>query len=207
MRNVILGMMTTLNGRLDQPFEWLDGVGDDLYRRINETAKTSDTLLVGRTTYDEMVAYWPSALESGEGTENNRVMAQHMHDTEKLVISRSGARALEPWHNSAQVVAESDAALTQFIGTLKAKAGGDIHLSGGAGLAQSMVRLGLVDAFNFYVFPTVSPGMAWFGEVIDKRDLDLASATAFKSGVVGLSYRAKGAIDMGAPVRFTELLS
>ena len=207
MRQVILGMMTTLNGRLDQPFEWVDGVGDDLYRRINETARASDTLLVGRTTYDEMAAYWPGALASGEGTDSNRAMAQHMHDTEKLVISRSGSRALEPWHNARQVVADSDAALVQFIGTLKAKEGGDIHLSGGAGLAQSMVRLGLVDAFNFYVFPTVSPGMAWFGEVADKRDMELVSATAFESGVVGLSYRAKRAIDMGAPVRFTELLS
>jgi dihydrofolate reductase len=207
MRNVTLGMMTTLNGRLDQPFEWVDEVSDDLYRRLNETAKASDTLLVGRTTYDEMVAYWPSALASGEGTESNRAMAQHMHDTEKLVISRSGARPLAPWHNSAQVVANSDQALTQFIGALKAKPGGDIHLSGGAGLAQSMVRLGLVDTFNFYVFSTVSPGKTWFGEIMGKRDVELVSATAFEGGVVGLSYRAKGAIDMGAPVRFTELLS
>lgn len=207
MRNVVLGMMTTLNGRLDQPFEWVDGVGDDLYRQLNDNAKSSDTLLVGRTTYDEMVAYWPGALASGEGTESNRAMARHMHDTEKLVISRSGTRALQPWHNSRQVVADSDNALVQFITDLKAKAGGDIHLSGGAGLAQSMVRLGLVDMFNLFVFPTVSPGMAWFGALADKRDMDLVRVQAFESGVVGLSYRARGLADLGNPSRFTELLT
>ncbi|MGB3338309.1 MAG: dihydrofolate reductase family protein [Devosia sp.] len=207
MRNVVLGMMTTLNGRLDQPFEWVDGVGDDLYRQINDNAKSSDTLLVGRITYDEMVAYWPGALASGEGTESNRAMARHMHDTEKLVISRSGARALQPWHNSRQIVADSDGALVQVITDLKAREGGDIHLSGGAGLAQSMVRLGLVDMFNLFVFPTVSPGMAWFGDVADKRDMDLIRVQAFESGVVGLSYRVRGLTDLGAPVRFTELLT
>lgn len=206
MRQVILGMMTTLNGRLDQPFEWVDAVGDDLYRHINQQAATSDTLLVGRTTYDEMVGYWPGALASGEGTDSNRAMARHMHDTEKLVISRSGSRALEPWHNSRQVVVESDAALIRFIDDLKGRAGGDIHLSGGAGLARSMVRLGLVDAFNFYVFPTVSPGVSWFADIADKRDMVLSKATAFTGGVVGLSYATRIAADMGAPERFTELL-
>ncbi|WP_240232313.1 dihydrofolate reductase family protein [Devosia lacusdianchii] len=207
MRKLVLGMMTTLNGRLDQPLEWIGGVGDDLYRQINANAKTSDTLLVGRTTYDEMVAYWPSALASGEGTDSNQQMARHMHDTEKLVISRSGSRPLEWWHNARQVVAEDDAALVAFIAELKAKPGGDIHLSGGAELARSMVRLGLVDRFNLFVFPTVSPGASWFGELAEKRDMVLVETRAFESGVMGLSFEPRAPIDMGAPVRFTELLT
>lgn len=206
MRNLILSMMTTLNGRLDAPFEWVDTVGEDHYGRINERAATSDTLLVGRTTYDEMVAYWPQALATGEGTASNQVMARHMHDVEKLVISRSGSRPLANWHKARQVAADSDAALGAFIGTLKAQPGGDIHLAGGARLAQSLVRLGLVDAYYLYVFPTVSPGLGWFAELTAKYDLELTGLERFESGVVGLTYRARAAKDMGAPERFTELL-
>ncbi|MCR6670438.1 dihydrofolate reductase family protein [Devosia ginsengisoli] len=207
MRKVILGMMTTLNGRLDSPFEWVDAVGDDVYRQINENAATSDTMLIGRTTYDEMVAYWPGTLASGEGTASNQAMARHMHDIEKLVISRSGSRALEPWHRARMVTAADDAALVGFITELKAQEGGDIHLSGGAGLVQSMVRLGLVDRFNFFVFPTVSPGAAWFGDLTEKRDMNVVDVKPYDSGVVGLSLEPRAQLDMGAPQRFTELLS
>ncbi|WP_082555338.1 dihydrofolate reductase family protein [Devosia sp. Root635] len=207
MRNVMLGMMTTLNGRLDSPFEWVDAVGDDVYRRINENAKTSDTMLVGRTTYDEMVAYWPGTLASGEGTGSNQTMARHMNEVEKLVISRSGSRPLEPWHKARMVTTADDAALVAFITELKAKPGGNIHLSGGASLVQSMVRLGLVDRFTFYVFPTVSPGAAWFGEVAEKRDMTVMGVETFDKGVVGLTLEPRAPLDMGAPQRFTELLS
>lgn len=207
MRKIILGMMTTLNGRLDSPFEWVDAVGDDVYRQINENAETSDTMLIGRTTYDEMVAYWPETLASGEGTGSNQTMARHMHDIEKLVISRSGARALEPWHKARMVTAADDAALVRFITELKAQPGGDIHLSGGASLAQSMVRLGLVDRFNFFMFPTVSPGAVWFADLADKRDMVVVSVRAYASGIVGLSLEPGAQLDMGAPERFTELLS
>lgn len=34
MRKLVFQMMTTLNGRLDNPFGWVTGVGDDQYRAI-----------------------------------------------------------------------------------------------------------------------------------------------------------------------------
>lgn len=94
MRKIVLQVMTTLNGRLDQPFEWVRGVCEDQYQRIEQLYATYDTVLVGRTTYEEMAAYWPSALRDGEGTETNRRMARRMNDYKKLVFSKSGQHAL-----------------------------------------------------------------------------------------------------------------
>ena len=72
MRKIVLQMMTTLNGRLDDPMAWLHGVRDDQYREIDRIYATYDTVLVGRTTYEEMAAYWPGALSERDGTETNQ---------------------------------------------------------------------------------------------------------------------------------------
>lgn len=206
MRKLVFQMMTTLNGRLDNPFEWVTGVSDDQYRAIETHYQGYDTILVGRTTFDEMASYWPSALESGEGTVSNQRMAQHMHDYRKLVFSRSGARALPDWNNSALVVAADDQALIDSITALKAQSGRDIQLSGGAEFARAVIALGLVDTYHFFVYPTVSAGPSWFGGLQHRHDMALVGATPFDNGVVELTYEARGLIDMGNPQRFTELL-
>ncbi|WP_455854232.1 hypothetical protein [Ensifer canadensis] len=76
MRKIVLQMMTTLNGRLDDPLAWLSSVGDDQYRAIHRLYATYDTVLVGRVTYEEMASYWPGALSEDVGTETNRKMAR-----------------------------------------------------------------------------------------------------------------------------------
>lgn len=206
MRRLVLQMMTTLNGRLDSPFEWVTGVSDDQYRAIEAHYQTYDTILVGRNTADEMIAYWPSALESGEGTQSNQRMAQHMHDYRKLVFSCSG-RALPAWNNAELVVTADDEALAARITALKKEAGRDIQLSGGSEFARAVIALGLVDVYRFFVYPTVAAGPSWFGGLRHKHDMALVSATSFENGVVELTYEARGLIDMGSPQRFTELLA
>jgi dihydrofolate reductase len=73
---------------------------------------------------------------------------------------------------------------------LKAWPGGDIHLSGGAKLAQPLVRLGLVDEYRFFVFPVYSPGKCWFDELLQQATLDLTRSTAFDNGAVAIYGRA-----------------
>ncbi|MGH6645197.1 MAG: hypothetical protein ACRED3_21125 [Bradyrhizobium sp.] len=58
---------------------WVHEVADDQYRAIDRIYATYDTVLVGRTTYEEMAAYWPGALPEGSGTETNQTMARRMH--------------------------------------------------------------------------------------------------------------------------------
>ena len=40
-------MMTTLNGRLDDPGAWVTGIPDDLYAEIDRVYESFDTILVG----------------------------------------------------------------------------------------------------------------------------------------------------------------
>lgn len=189
MRKVVLQMMTTMNGRLDDPFAWIGGVSDDLYREIDRVYETFDTILVGRTTYDEMVSYWPEAGNEAGASATTKSMARKMNTYKKFVLSSGKTKASLAWNNSEQVPVRSDEDLMQFIRDLKAQTGGDIHLSGGARLAQTFIRLGLVDEYNFFVHPVVSAGMTWFDPIAEKCDMDLVSATTHEHGVVGLVYK------------------
>ena len=186
MRKLVMQMMTTLNGRLDHPEEWVPGIPDDLYAEIDRIYDSFDAVLVGRTTALEMAEYWPGAETDPDGSEISRSMARKMNTYKKYVFTRGG----EPldWSNTELVPVEDDDALLAFVEALKAQAGGDIHLSGGAQLARTLIRLGVVDRYHLFVYPVVSTGARWFDEIAGQRELELQSATAYSNGVVGLYY-------------------
>jgi dihydrofolate reductase len=206
VRKIVLQMMTTLNGRLDDPMAWVHQVGEDQFQQIDRIYATYDTVLVGRTTYEEMAAYWPGALAEGAGSETNRSMARRMNDYRKLVFSRSGRQTLTEWNNTEQVVAATDDELTAYLADLKEQPGGDIHLSGGASFAQSVVALGLVDEYHFFVYPVMSPGASWFSRLPDQLDLELRGTSTYENGVVWLHYLPRTPTDKARPESFTELL-
>jgi dihydrofolate reductase len=193
MRDVVMGMMTTLNGRLDDPDAWVTGVPDDLYAELDRLYGTFDTILVGRTTYEEMLAYWPGAETAEDGSEISKSMARKMNTYKKYVLSAASERTALDWNNAEQVLVHADEDIVKFVSDLKAQSGGDIHLSGGARLAQTLVRLGLVDRYHFVVYPVVSAGSRWFDQIEGRRGMRLLSATTYSNGVVGLYYQPQAA--------------
>jgi dihydrofolate reductase len=190
MRKVVMGMMTTLNGRLDDPDAWMAEVPDDLYGEIDRRFETFDAILVGRTTYDEMFEYWPGAETAADGSEISKSMARKMNRYTKYVFSGASEQTELEWDNAEQVLVHGDDDLTRFVNELTSRSGGDIHLAGGAQLAQSCVRLGLVDEYRFLVWPVVSPGSRWFDPIDAQRHMRLTSTAAYSNGVVGLDYEA-----------------
>jgi dihydrofolate reductase len=203
MRIVALGMMTTLNGRVDDPDAWMTSIGDDLYRDIDDWFEREvDTVLVGRTTYDEMYAYWPGAetderrpigeqIALQEGAwEINRNMARKMNAYKKFVFTRGGRTEPLAWNNAGLVVAPRDKDLVRFVAELKTWPGRDIHLAGGAQLAHAFVRLGLVDEFHLRIHPVLSRGATPFDGVEGKRTMELLGTTAHEGGVVTLRYKS-----------------
>jgi dihydrofolate reductase len=205
MRKLVLAMQTTLNGRLDDPEAWLPGIPDDLYadgERVFETR--FDSVLVGRVTAEEMAAYWPGAETedapigglpdappaSSEAAAINRRMARKMNEYRKYVPTRDATRAID-WRNVEMVPIRSDDDLVRFVADLKAGAGRDVHLAGGAQLAQTAARLGLIDEYQLNLHPVVSAGRTWFDQIGEKRELELVDATTYSGGVVAVRYRPK----------------
>jgi dihydrofolate reductase len=188
VRKVVLAMMATMNGRLDDPDAWVAGVSEDHYQEIVRGYSTFDTVLVGRVTYGEMYEFWPTAGDAEDAGESQRAMAEMMNSYQKYVFSTAPEQKLE-WNNSEPARVTTDDELRRFVDELKSQPGKDIHLSGGAKLAQSMVRLGLVDEYRFFTFPVVSAGACWYDRLDGPLSLELLSATPFSNGAVGLNYR------------------
>ena len=188
MRKVVMGMMTTLNGRLDDPDAWVSGIPDDLYAELDRLYESFDTVLVGHTTYEEMFEYWPGAAADDQTPEAGKSMARKMNAYRKYVFSGASEKSELEWSNSEMILVHGDEDVVAFVNDLKEQPGADIHLAGGSRLARTLVRLGLIDTYHLVVHPAVSPGTGWFDGIEERREMTLLSATAYSNGVVGLYY-------------------
>jgi dihydrofolate reductase len=167
------GYVAGPDGDLDWIFRSMDPVQTEL---VTEFLREIDTVLLGRAAYLEQAAYWPG--QSGE-------MADLLNRHAKVVFSKT-LDTLE-WSNSR--LATGDAA--DEIARLKAQPGKDVYVSGGATLAQSLSRLGLIDEYRLFVRPVVlGSGKPLFTNRAAPLELRLTRAQAFDTGAVLLIYRS-----------------
>jgi dihydrofolate reductase len=186
MREIVCQMMMSLDGRVDDPFAFVTGVAEDQYEDIDATYATYDTVIVGRVTYEEMVAYWPGVRSEPVAEGAHARMAERMHACRKIIVT--GDPAFRPaWNNAEAALVRRDADLVALATTLKAEPGNRINLAGGAATAQAFARLGLVDAYRLYVYPVVSPGKALFATVGERQTFAATESRRFSNGVTLLA--------------------
>src|SRR5512134_1111188 len=81
MRNLVASLFTTLDGVVEAPKKWQFRYFDDeLGEVIGAAAEKSDAILLGRRTYEEFAAFWPS-----QGSDVP--MADYLNKTPKHVVS------------------------------------------------------------------------------------------------------------------------
>ncbi|MFF3949704.1 dihydrofolate reductase family protein [Streptomyces sp. NPDC001902] len=183
MRKIILQMAVSLDGYFEGPDREIDWhrVDEELHLHMNERLKTMGAFLSGRVTHELMAAYWPTADADPQSSPAEAEFAGIWRDMPKFVYSRTLERA--EWNTTIvrDVVAEE-------VLELKARPGGDLVL-GGADLAASFLRLGLVDEYRIYVHPVVlGRGRPVFPDAGTLTALRLAGTQTFGNGVVLLQY-------------------
>jgi dihydrofolate reductase len=130
---------------------------------------------MGRVTYEQMAAYWPTA--TGD-------YAAFMNDLPKVVFSTTLPAA--EWASSR--IARGD--LTEEIAALKSEPGGEIFAHGGATFVQALSRLGLIDEYRLVIHPVaLGNGLPLFRDLAKPLRLDLAEAMDFPDGTVIHVYR------------------
>ncbi len=183
MRKIVWTMSASLDGFMEGPNREIDWhlVDEELHQHFNDEVRAMGAFLDGRRTWQLMADYWPTADRNPSSSGPEREFAGIWRDMPKYVFSRTLRQA--DWNTTIlrEVVPEE-------IGALKREAGGDLAL-GGADLAASFLRLGLVDEIRTYVHPVVlGRGKRMFQAPEVTADLRLTGTHAFGNGVVRLCH-------------------
>ena len=179
MRQVVLQMGVTLDGYVSGP----GGEGDwglpdehpDVRSWKVASLRQVGTHIMGRVTYEQMAAYWPSSTH---------VFAAPMNNIPKVVFSRTLETA--GWADTR--VARGD--LAEEIALLKREPGNDVMAHGGAVFVQALSRLNLIDEYRLVIHPVaLGRGLPLFRDLPSPMRLDLTEAKTFPGGTAIHVYR------------------
>jgi dihydrofolate reductase len=184
MGRLVVTEFMTLDGVMEDPgganrskyggwaFQFDRGPEGDKFK--SDELSASEAALLGRVTYQEFAAAWPS--RTGE-------FADKMNGMKKYVVSTTLERA--DWNNS--VLIKND--VLNQLSKLRAAEGGDILVAGSGKLVHTLFQNHLVDELRLMVFPIiVGGGMRLFRDGGDKLSLRLVDAKPFGAGVLTLVY-------------------
>ena len=184
MRNVIYAMSISLDGYIAGPGGELDWSAPDeeLFTFHTERVAEQGLQVCGRGLYEAML-YWETAAQNPSASGFELEFARIWTALPKLVASTT----LQTAQGNYRLVADNVAG---EVATLKQQPGKDIGV-GGAGLAATLIRSGLVDDFRLFVIPIVlGAGIPYFPALDRRLDLDLVETRTFGSKVVYLRYQA-----------------
>ena len=145
-----------------------------------EHARSMEALLLGRRTYEIFANYWPTAPQEIPFT-------GLLNAVPKYVASRTLEGPLA-WQGSTLVADD----LAESITALKERHD-EIQVIGSLDLVQSLLRLGLVDRLNLWVYPLLlGPGKRVFADGTMPRALRLTDSVTYPSGTLQLAYELAG---------------
>jgi dihydrofolate reductase len=185
MRKLIYSMGVSLDGFIagrGGEIDW-SAPDEELHRFHNEQTRELGAHLCGRRLYETMV-YWETADENPSAGETELEFARIWQSLPKIVFSKT----LEHVEGNTRLLRDG---VAEEVAKLKEQPGKDLAV-GGAGLASTVMKLGLVDEFRLFVSPVVLGGGTPYFPALDERiDLELVETRTFGSRVVYVRYRRK----------------
>jgi dihydrofolate reductase len=183
MRKLIYSMSVSLDGFIAGPDGGIDwGAPDEEQHRLhNQQIRETGVELLGRRLYETML-YWETADENPSAADYELEFARLWKDTPRIVFSNT----LEKVEGNARLATDG---VAEEVARLKEEPGQDLAV-GGAGLASTCIKLGLVDEYLLFVNPVVLGGGTPYFPAVDERiNLELIETRTFASRVVYVRYQ------------------
>jgi dihydrofolate reductase len=203
MRRLVVSEFLTLDGVMQAPggpdedteggfqhggwqMPYFDDVGG---AAVDEGLARTDALLLGRKTYDIFAGFWPNQPADDP-------LAAKLNSMAKYVVSTTLDKA--EWQNSTLLTGD----IAEEVTKLKQQQGGDIQVIGSGGLAQTLMRHGLVDVYALMIHPLVlGSGKRLFRETDQPIRLTLVDSKTTSTGVLIVTYRPAEAAEAGQPAQ------
>jgi dihydrofolate reductase len=153
---------------------------DESGNTMFEQAKGMDALLLGRKTYEIFANYWPTAPQDIPFTGLlNRVP--------KYVASRTLSDPLA-WEGSTLLTGDLAASITAVK-----ERHDEVHVIGSLDLVQSLLRDGLVDRLNLWIYPLLlGSGKQVFAGGAVPTALRLTESVTYPNGTLHVAYETAG---------------
>jgi dihydrofolate reductase len=138
--------------------------------------------------YQGFEQYWPTVARDPAAPSEMVDFAHWIEDSTKIVFSKSLTKA--NWKKSKIISVSSDADFINGVTVLKQHPGKDMVLFGGAQLAQTFIRLNLIDEYQLKFQPVVlGGGKPLFKDLKKRLHLKLTKSISFDSGIISLYYQ------------------
>ncbi len=201
MGKLVIDMFTTLDGVVQAPGgpkEDTEGgfkhggwqgpfLDEESGKAMAKNFPKFDALLLGRKTYDIFAGYWPKQPKDA--------FSEQLNTVTKYVASRK-LKNVE-WRNSKLIVGDIAQAVPKIKRDHK-----EVRVIGSANLVQTLLKHGLVDKFNLWLYPLVlGSGKRLFAEGAIPARMKLVESKSFPGGAVLLVYERAGKptyVDMAA---------
>lgn len=187
MRKVVYLMNMSVDGYMEGKngdLSW-SSPDDELFRQFLELDAAIDLHFYGRGLYENMSAYWPFADQDPSASELVKEYSRVWTRMPKVVVSKSLTQV--DWNST---LLRGD--LAEEVAKLK-KLPGTMMSVGGAGLAASFIKLGLIDEYWVYVHPAIlGQGKPMFPLLPATIRLELIDSHIFGSKVARLRYKTGG---------------
>ena len=174
MRKVVVYELLSLDGVAENPDEFF-GWDDKLDANLAAVIETQDAVILGRRSYDEWAAFWP--------TSDMEPFASFINGVTKYVATSA---PLDPQWSNATVI---DGDLSDFVRGLKQQPGGDIGVHASITVARSLLAGGVVDELKLVVAPSVVGHGRGPLDALPRTRLETIRATASPTGHLLVDYR------------------
>jgi dihydrofolate reductase len=185
MRKVTLGLANSLDNyiaRKDGGYDWLHW-NDEVAEISAKFMKTIDTLLIGRKTYEVMLA-------SGQTSYPGRKNYVFTRSKKNVAQLKKALEMRKRPDKNVQIVCEDAAA---FVTKLKQQEKGKgIVVFGGGEFAKTLFEADLIDEIVLNIQPVLlGSGIPLFHEMSKQIDLKLLNCRPLKDGGLAVTYRVK----------------
>jgi len=186
MRNLILIVHTSLDGFAAGEHGELDGFepGEENLEFVCKLTEDADAALFGRTSYQLLDKYWPSAYNHPDASKGQIKYSNWYNSVQKIVLSRTMS---EVNLNNVTIIGDD---IPTEINKIKEQSGKDILIFGSPAASQTLMHFDLIDSYWIFINPIIfGKGIPLFKAGLnDKMKLKLVATKQFSNGELALNY-------------------
>lgn len=172
------GFVSGPNGEMD----WIK-VDEELFNYVEKRISEGDAALYGRTTYQMMEGYWPTAGDKPGASRHDIEHSKWYKKIRKIVLSTT---LKDTGLTNTQIIADR---VPEQINALKQQEGKEILVFGSPRATHALIQENLIDGYWLFVNPVIlGNGVPLFTNIKNKTKLKLVNTQQFTSGVTELNY-------------------